>query len=158
MELPCLDYINGLVPRRLGGFAIPNPQKRLGLDEYLFGLDRLLPGLDIVHAGEQTFYCSYQIAQRKKRYGYKLICLQAEVNPFWAEGNGRALERAAFVRANADLFIARSQRARSAPALRRRRGRAHPRYRPRYRHAKVHAGNALTATEPAIRDLARTIS
>jgi glycosyltransferase involved in cell wall biosynthesis len=114
VELPCLDYINGLVPRRVGGFAIPNPQKSLGLDEHLFGLDRLLPGLDIVHAAEQTFYCTYQIAQRKQRYGYKLICLQAEINPFWAEGNGRALERAAFVRANADLFIARSQRARSA--------------------------------------------
>jgi glycosyltransferase involved in cell wall biosynthesis len=114
VELPCLDYINGLVPRRLGGFAIPNPQKSLGLDEHLFGLDRLLPGLDIVHAAEQTFYCTYQIARRKRRYGYKLICLQAEINPFWAEGHGRALERAAFVRANADLFIARSQRARSA--------------------------------------------
>jgi glycosyltransferase involved in cell wall biosynthesis len=114
VELPCLDYINGLVPRRLGGFAVPNPQKRLGFDEYLFGLDRLLPGLDIVHAAEQTFYCTYQVAQRKERYGYKLICLQAEINPFWAEGHGRALERAAFMRANADLFIARSQRARSA--------------------------------------------
>ena len=114
VELPCLDYINGLVPRRLGGIAIPNPQKRLGFDEHLFGLDRLLPGLDIVHAPEQTFYCTYQIAERKERYGYKLICLQDEINPFWAEGHGRALERAAFVRANADLFIARSQRARSA--------------------------------------------
>ncbi len=114
VELPCLDYINGLVPRQLGGIAIPNPQKSLGLDEHLFGLDRLLPGLDLVHAAEQTFYCTYQIAQRKQRYGYKLICLQAEINPFWAEGHGRALERAAFVRANADLFIARSQRARSA--------------------------------------------
>ena len=114
VELPCLDYINGLVPRRLGGIAIPNPQKPLGLDEHLFGLDRLLPGLDIVHAAEQAFYCTYQIAQRKRRYGYKLICLQDEINPFWSEGNGRALERAAFVRANADLFIARSQRARSA--------------------------------------------
>jgi glycosyltransferase involved in cell wall biosynthesis len=114
VQLPCLDYINGLVPRRVGGFMIPNPQKRLGFDEYLFGLDKILPGLDIVHAAEQTFYCTYQVAERKKRYGYKLICLQAEINPFWAEGNGRVLERAAFVRANADLFVARSQRARSA--------------------------------------------
>jgi glycosyltransferase involved in cell wall biosynthesis len=114
VQLPCLDYLNGLVPRRLGGFAVPNPQKRLGFDEYVFGLDRFLPGIDVVHAAEQTFYCSYQLAQRKQRYGYKLICMQAEVNPFWAEGHGRVLERAAFVRKSADLFIARSQRARSA--------------------------------------------
>lgn len=114
IELPCLDYLNGFVPRRIGGLAIPNPQKSFGYDEHLFGLDNVLPGLDIVHAAEQTFYCSYQVAQRKQRYGYKLICLQAEVNPFWAEGHGRVLERAAFVRATADLFIARSQRARSA--------------------------------------------
>jgi glycosyltransferase involved in cell wall biosynthesis len=114
VELPCLDYLNGLVPRRLGGLAIPNPQKRFGYYEHLFGLDKVLPGLDIVHAAEQTFYCSYQIARRKQRYGYKLICLQAEVNPFWAEGYGRTLERAAYVRAHTDLFIARSERARSA--------------------------------------------
>jgi len=114
VQLPCLDYLNGFVPRRVGGFAVPNPQKRLGLDEYVFGLDRLLPGIDVVHAAEQTFYCSYQLAQRKQRYGYKLICLQAEINPFWAEGHGRVLERAAFVRRTADLFIARSERARSA--------------------------------------------
>ncbi|MEJ0038314.1 MAG: glycosyltransferase [Gammaproteobacteria bacterium] len=40
--------------------------------------------------------------------------LQDEINPFWAEGHGRTLERAAFVRENADLFIARSERARAA--------------------------------------------
>ena len=114
VQLPCLDYINGLVPRHVGGFAVPNPQKHLGLSEHMFGLDKLLPGLDLVHAAEQTFYCTYQIARRKQRYGYKLICLQDEINPFWAEGNGRALERAAFVRRNVDLFIARSERARSA--------------------------------------------
>jgi glycosyltransferase involved in cell wall biosynthesis len=114
VQLPCLDYINGLVPRHVGGFAVPNPQKRLGLDEYLFGLDRLLPGLDLVHVAEQTFYCTYQIARRKQRYGYKLICLQDEINPFWADGHGRAPERAAFVRKSADLFIARTARARSA--------------------------------------------
>jgi len=114
VRLSCLDYLNGLVPRRLGGIAVPNPQKRFGLDEHVFGLDRLLPGIDVVHAAEQTFYCTYQLAQRKRRYGYKLICLQAEINPFWAEGHGGTLERAAFVRETADLFIARSDRARSA--------------------------------------------
>jgi glycosyltransferase involved in cell wall biosynthesis len=114
LQLPCLDYLNGVVPRRIGGLTIPNPQKRLGFDEYLFGLDRLLPALRLVHAAEQTFYCSYQLAQRKARYGYKLICVQAEINPFWSEGHGNVFERAAFVRKTADLFIARSERARSA--------------------------------------------
>ncbi len=85
-----------------------------GYDEHLFGIDRILPGLHIAHAAEQTFYCSYQLARRKARYGFKLICLQAEINPFWAEGHGNVLERAAFVRKTADLFIARSERARSA--------------------------------------------
>ncbi|HEV7716470.1 MAG TPA: glycosyltransferase family 4 protein [Steroidobacteraceae bacterium] len=114
VQLPCLDYVNGLVPRRLGGISVPNPQKRFGFDEFLFGLDRFLPGIDLVHAAEQTFYCTYQIAKRKRRYGYRLICLQAEINPFWAEGAGHTLERTAFVRSVTDLFIARSQRAKSA--------------------------------------------
>lgn len=114
VQLPCLDYLNGLVPRRIGGLSIPNPQKSFGYDEHLFRIDSILPGLHIAHAAEQTFYCSYQLAQRKARYGYKLICLQAEINPFWAEGHGKVLERAEFVRKTADLFIARSERARSA--------------------------------------------
>ncbi len=114
VQLPCLDYANGLIPRYVGGQGLPNPLRRWGFDEFLFGLDRILAGMDLVHTAEQTFYSTYQVAKRKQRYGYKLIVLQDEVNPFWADGRGRTLERAAFVRENADLFIARSERARSA--------------------------------------------
>ena len=114
LQLPCLDFVNGLVPRHVGGHGLPNPLKRWGFDECVFGLDRALAGMDLVHTAEQTFYCTYQVAKRKQRYGYKLIVLQDEINPFCAEGHGRTLERAAFVREKADLFIARSARARSA--------------------------------------------
>jgi starch synthase len=114
IQLPCLDFVNGLVPRYIGAFGLPNPLKRWGYDECVFGLGRALAGMDLVHTAEQTFYCTYQVAKRKERYGYKLVVLQDEVNPFWAEGHGRTLERAAFVREKADLFIARSERARSA--------------------------------------------
>lgn len=114
VQLPCLDFANGLIPRSVGGKGLPNPLRRWGFDECVFGLDRVLAGMHLVHTAEQTFYCTYQVAQRKRRYGYKLIVLQDEINPFWAEGRGRTLERAAFVRENADLFIARSERARSA--------------------------------------------
>ncbi len=97
VELSCLDYLNGLVPRQARGFSIPNFLKSFGVMTIISSaFDKVLPGLDIVHAAEQTFYCSYQVAKRKQRYGYKLICPQAEINPFWAEGHGRVLEARRF--------------------------------------------------------------
>ena len=114
VELPCLDYANGLIPRYIGGHGVPNLLRPWGYDEFLFGLKDALAGVDLVHAAEQTFYCTYQVARLKRQHGYQLIVLQDEINPFWAEGRGDTLERAAFVRESADLFIARSERARSA--------------------------------------------
>jgi len=113
-ELPCLDYLNGLIPRTVGSVRIPNPQKYLGIDEYLFGLDRFLPGFDLLHVGEQSFYSSYQIALRKQRYGFRLVTSQAEINPLWFDGFGNTLARAQRVREQTDLFIARTERARCA--------------------------------------------
>ncbi len=111
-------------------------------------------GLQIAHAAEQTFYCSYQLAQRKARYGYKLICLQAEINPFWADGHGNVLERAEFVRKTRGS-VHRALRARTQrPAVRRRRARAHPRDRPRHRHQTLRAGAALRRAVPEVRDRA----
>ena len=33
IQLPCLDFANGLVPRYVGAFGLPNPLKRWGYDE-----------------------------------------------------------------------------------------------------------------------------
>jgi glycosyltransferase involved in cell wall biosynthesis len=113
-ELPCLDYANGLIPRTIGSMRIPNPQKYLGIDEYLFGLDRFLPGFDLLHVAEQSFYSTYQIAMRKRHYGFRMITLQDEINPYWYDRSKGALARAQRVREHTDLFIARTERARCA--------------------------------------------
>jgi glycosyltransferase involved in cell wall biosynthesis len=112
--LPCADYLNGLIPRQVGGLHIPNLQKVIGMEETLLGLDGFLPGFDLIHAAEQSFYCTYQIASRKQRYGYKLITMQAELNPFWFEKHPNVMRHAAFVRGATDLFIARTERAKLA--------------------------------------------
>ena len=112
--LGCADYLNGLIPRQIGGFHVPNVQKMLGLEETLLGLDGFLPGFDLIHAAEQSFYCTYQIAKRKQRYGYKLITMQAELNPFWFEKHPNVMRHTAFVRGATDLFIARTERAKLA--------------------------------------------
>jgi hypothetical protein len=57
--------VAGRVPRTIGSLRIPNPPKYLGRDECLFGLDRFLPGFDLLHVTEQSFYSTYQIAARK---------------------------------------------------------------------------------------------
>ncbi len=52
---------------------------------------RALPGLDIAHAAEQTFTARIRSPSASSATATSSICLQAEVNPFWAEGHGRVL-------------------------------------------------------------------
>ena len=112
--LHCADYLDGLLPRTLRGVRVPNLLKYFGTEEALFGLDDFLPGFDLVHTAEQTFYCSYQIAALKRQLGFKLITIQDEINPFWFEAHAHTMRRAALVRQETDLFIARTERAKMA--------------------------------------------
>jgi hypothetical protein len=114
IEIPCLDYLNGWIPRRIAGCTIPNPLKYLGYEEVLFGLERFTAGFDLVSVPEQSFYFTWQIAKKKKKSGYKMITMQDEVNPFWYLNIRPIVERASFVRQETDLFIARSERAKYA--------------------------------------------
>lgn len=110
-ELPCLDYLNGLLPRRLGGRALPNPLKFFGYEEVLLGLDAALADFDLVHLPEQTFFFTWQAIRRKARLKYRVVTTQAEVTPYWYEHRRGLLERAREVRSATDLFHARTQRA-----------------------------------------------
>jgi glycosyltransferase involved in cell wall biosynthesis len=112
--LHCADYLNGLIPRNMRGLRVPNLLKFFGAEERLFGLEDFLPGFDLVHTAEQTFYCSYQIAMLKRLLGFKLITIQDEINPFWFEAHAHTMRRAALVRQETDLFIARTERAKMA--------------------------------------------
>jgi len=113
-SVACLDYINGLIPRRVSGRLIPNPLKYFGYDEIVFGLDDLLSDVNIVHMPEQSFYSSYQIAQRKEKHRFKLISVQDEVNPFWYVRRSTITKRTKVVQSATDLFIARTERAKAA--------------------------------------------
>lgn len=110
----CADYMNGLVPRQIKGHHVPNVLKVLGYDEVLLGYADLLSKFELIHVQEQAFYSTWQIARAKKRHGFKLVVVQAEVNPYWYTGNRAIRGRAGFVREQADVFIARSARAKAA--------------------------------------------
>jgi glycosyltransferase involved in cell wall biosynthesis len=114
IEIPCLDYINGLIPQCIAGHTIPNPLKYFGYEEVLFGLERFSAGYDLIIVPEQSFYFTWQIANKKKKMGYKMITMQHEVNPFWYNNKKAIVDRASFVRQETDLFIARSERAKYA--------------------------------------------
>jgi glycosyltransferase involved in cell wall biosynthesis len=114
VPLGSLDYLNGLIPRRLGHRQLPNVLKTLGYDEVLLGLDEFLPGFDLIHSQEQSFYFSYQVAERKKKYGYKLISVQCMLDPYWYQDKPALAKRAQVVREATDVFIARSYRAKAA--------------------------------------------
>lgn len=114
IEVGCYDYLNGLIPRRINGRLVPNILKSLGYDEVLFGFDRITNNFDIIHIQEQVFYSSWQLARQKKVKKYKLVTVQCEVTPFWYMRRPGVANRAALVRQETDLFIARSERARSA--------------------------------------------
>ena len=113
-ELPCLDYLNGMIPRSMAGRTIPNPLKYFGYEEVLFALDRLTADFDLIHVPDQSFYFTWQVAKGKRKIGYKMITMQEEVNPFWYLHKRAIANRAAFVRHETDMFSARSERAKMA--------------------------------------------
>jgi glycosyltransferase involved in cell wall biosynthesis len=112
--LPCLDYGNGLLPRRILGRSIPNGLKIVGHEDVLFGLKRYLQDFDLVHVPEQTFYFSWQAAHLKEQLGFRLVVTQDESVPFWYAHFPWVMRRASYVRERADRFIARSHRAKLA--------------------------------------------
>lgn len=114
VEVTCLDYLNGLIPRTFAGFRVPNPLKFLGWEEVMLGLKRVLAGCDLVHVPEQSFVFSWQAARLRRELGYRLVTTQDEVTPYWYRDNAAISRRAATVREQTDLFLARSQRARAA--------------------------------------------
>jgi glycosyltransferase involved in cell wall biosynthesis len=111
-KLSCLDYLNGLIPRKIAGRPVPNALKFLGYEEVLLGVDRLVKDFDLIHLPEQSFFFTWQVASRKPRFGFRILVTQAEVNPYWYPPV--VAKRAEIVRSRADLFIARSNRARAA--------------------------------------------
>lgn len=113
-ELGCVDYLNGWIPRAIGHRAIPNIFKFLGYEEILLGLDRFLPQFDLIHSQEETFYFSWQVAEKKRKHGYKMISVQCMLDPYWYQGHRNIAARARLVRQETDLFIARSHRAKMA--------------------------------------------
>jgi glycosyltransferase involved in cell wall biosynthesis len=93
---------------------VPNLLKVIGFDDFLLGGGRFAESFDVMHVGEQSFYSTWQIAKAKQTGNFKLIVIQAEINPFWYASKPSVSERAQYVRDHTDLFIARSQRAKAA--------------------------------------------
>jgi len=114
IAVPCLDYLNGLIPRQVRGYHIPNILKMLGYDEFLLSRLSFAANFDIIHAPEQAFFSTFQLAKGKSKYKYKFIVVQDEVNPYWYSHKPAVRKRVEFVREKADLFIARSRRAEAA--------------------------------------------
>lgn len=114
VPVPCVDYLNGLIPRRLGSRPIPNPLKALGFEEVLIGVERLVQDYDVVHVPEQSFYFTWQTARAKAKTGIRMVATQCEVNPYWYQHRSAIVSRARLVRQQTDLFLARSERARTA--------------------------------------------
>jgi glycosyltransferase involved in cell wall biosynthesis len=113
-ELACLDYLNGVIPRRVNGRFIPNLLKYFGFEEAIIGLDRFVADFDLIHANQQTSYSTWQLAKRKTEFGFKLVTQQADVNPYWYLQKRGIGKRAELVRRETDLFIARTERAKAA--------------------------------------------
>lgn len=113
-RIHCLDFLDGHLPQDVRGIRLPNPLKRLGLEEVMLGLRGALEGFDIVHTAEPSFFFSWQAARLKRALGFRLVTTQCEVRPHWHQEHFSLARRAAFVRDRTDVFHARSERARQA--------------------------------------------
>ena len=82
----------------------------------LLGLARSLREADIVHAAESSYYCTYQTARLKRRFGFRLCVTVWQNIPFHANHRAaRAIKETVFQ--ETDLFLATSSKARDALIL-----------------------------------------
>jgi glycosyltransferase involved in cell wall biosynthesis len=116
-RLPALEDMYDLLPKRLGRYAQSAIGKGIGLDGVFFGLDDALRGVDLVNTAESLFYFSYQAARLKQRLGYRLVVLQHEVYPFQRNHSPLVRHMRRTVHREADMFLARTQRAKDALLL-----------------------------------------
>lgn len=116
-RLPALEDSYDRLPRRMVRYAQGAIGKVAGFDSVFFGLERTLAGFDLVHTAEAMFYSSYQAARLKSKLGYKLVVLQDEVYPFQREFSPVVRHVRRTVHAAADLFTARTERAKDALLL-----------------------------------------
>jgi glycosyltransferase involved in cell wall biosynthesis len=105
--------LSGLVPgARLSGLAT-----RAAGERYLW-LARALRGADVVHSAELGNWYSAQAAKLKRRLGFKLVVTAWETLPLLdAYRNVRTRPHARIVLAEADRFVATTDRAREALLL-----------------------------------------
>jgi glycosyltransferase involved in cell wall biosynthesis len=101
-----------LPPGRLGDLAV-----RLPGDRYL-GLRASLRGADIVHAQELGYWYTMQAAKLKRRMNFRLVLTVWETIPLLdAYRNIRTRAYRALALAQADLFLATTERARTSLLL-----------------------------------------
>jgi glycosyltransferase involved in cell wall biosynthesis len=82
----------------------------------LQGLERALPGFDIVHCSDSMYYFTYQAAKAKKSCGFKLALTIWENIPF-LHHNHAAAEHKKIIFDRTDLFLAVSERAKEVLIL-----------------------------------------
>jgi starch synthase len=116
-RLPALEDVYDRLPKKLRRYAQAAIGKVIGLDGVFFNLENALRGVDLVNTAESLFYFSYQAARLKKRLGYRLVVLQHEVYPFQRQHSPLVRHMRRTVHREADLFLARTQRAKDALLL-----------------------------------------
>jgi glycosyltransferase involved in cell wall biosynthesis len=107
--------------RTAGSLMPPGPAGRLALKavgQRHIGLAHALNRADIVHAAELGYWFSHQAARLKPRLGYRLVLTVWETLPFGdAYRNGRTRRYRREVMAATDLYLAVTERARTALLL-----------------------------------------
>jgi glycosyltransferase involved in cell wall biosynthesis len=81
-------------------------------------VDRALADVDLVHAAELSYWFTADLARRKRRHGYRLVVTAWETIPMGrAFRNPAARRHRDLVLAQADVFLAATERAREALLL-----------------------------------------
>jgi glycosyltransferase involved in cell wall biosynthesis len=101
-----------LMPRRVGDLG-----GRLNFDRYV-GIDGELAATDIVHTEELSYWFAAEMARRKQAHSYRLVVTVWETLPLLdAFRNAAARRHRNTVLAEADLFVAATERAHSSLLL-----------------------------------------
>lgn len=116
-RLICSTDLANLLPGvlgRLGNFML---SQIIGINQMIFGLEKQLQAINIVHTADPSYYYSYQAAKLKEKLAFKLVVTQWENLPFNFEWTVLQRKVKHTVLKMADHFVAVSERARETLIL-----------------------------------------
>jgi len=111
LKIKKLVGIESFIPRRLRRYSDFFFNYLLETYQPMLRLSNQLEGFDIVHTAEVNYYYSFQVAQAKERFKYRIVATQAEILPRVYGRRSHAINRIKQTIDSTDMFTPATRKA-----------------------------------------------